>query len=282
MKYTQHIPVTQIVLLTILSICVSNQTFSQDTTPSVTVTRVTDRITVDGNLDEAMWSQAPKIGELVQRQPDTGQAPTEQTEVTLLYDANNLYVGITAFDSEPDKVIGTVMERDGSLRSDDSIEIILDTFRTQQNAFYFATNPAGAFVDGLAYDNQELNTDWNAIWEVRTKRTDSGWVAEIAIPFKSLNFPEESNQWGFNIERNIIRKLEQSRWSGARLETDFLQISEAGRITNLQGLNQGIGLDIRPFVAASWLDSDTSSDDGFDAEPGVDISYNFFFIVNVT
>jgi len=273
-KYTQHIPVTQIVLLTILSICVSNQTFSQDTTPSVTVTRVTDRITVDGNLDEAMWSQAPKIGELVQRQPDTGQAPTEQTEVTLLYDANNLYVGITAFDSEPDKVIGTVMERDGSLRSDDSIEIILDTFRTQQNAFYFATNPAGAFVDGLAYDNQELNTDWNAIWEVRTKRTDSGWVAEIAIPFKSLNFPEESNQWGFNIERNIIRKLEQSRWSGARLETDFLQISEAGRITNLQGLNQGIGLDIRPFVAASWLDSDTSSDDGFDAEPGVDISYN--------
>lgn len=274
MKYTQHIPVTQIVLLTILSICLSNQTFSQDTTPSVKVTRVTDRITVDGYLDEPIWSQAPKIGELVQRQPDTGQAPTEQTEVTLLFDLNNLYVGITAFDSEPNKVIGTVMERDGSLRSDDSIEIILDTFRTQQNAFYFATNPAGVFVDGLAYDNQELNTDWNAIWEVRTKRTESGWVAEFAIPFKSLNFPEESNQWGFNIERNIIRKLEQSRWSGARLETDFLQISEAGRITNLQGLNQGIGLDIRPFVAASWLDSDTFSHDSFDAEPGVDISYN--------
>ena len=265
---------TQIVLLTILSICLSNQTSSQDTTPSVTVTRVSDRITVDGYLDEPMWSQAPKIGELVQRQPDTGQAPTEQTEVTLLYDDNNLYVGITAFDSESNKVIGTVMERDGSLRSDDSIEIILDTFRTQQNAFYFATNPAGVFVDGLAYDNQELNTDWNAIWEVRTKHTESGWVAEFAIPFKSLNFPPGSNQWGFNIERNIIRKLEQSRWSGARLETDFLQISEAGRITNLQGLNQGIGLDIRPFVAASWLDSDTFSHDSFDAEPGVDISYN--------
>ena len=95
---------------------------------------MTDRITVDGDLDEAMWSQAPKIGELVQCQPDSGQAPTERTEVTLLYDANNLYLGFTAFDSEPDKVIGTVMERDGSLRSNDSIEIILDTFRTQQNA----------------------------------------------------------------------------------------------------------------------------------------------------
>lgn len=183
-------------------------------------------------------------------------------------------MGTTDFESEPDKVIGTVVERDGSLRSDDSAEIILDTFRNQQNAFYFATNPAGALVDGLAYDNQELNTDWNAIWEVRTKRTDSGWVAETAIPFKSLNFSEESNQWGFNIERNIIRKLEQSRWTGARQETDLLRISEAGKITNLQGLNQGIGLDIRPFVATSWLDSNLSSEDGFDAEPGFDISYS--------
>ena len=248
--------------------------FAQGETRTVTVTQVTDRLTVDGVLDEAIWKEAPKIGELVQRQPDTGQAPTERTEATLLYDANNLYIGVVAFDSEPDKVIGTVMERDGSLNSDDTLEIVLDTFRDQRNAFYFATNPAGAFVDGLAYDNEDLNTDWNAIWEVRTKRTDFGWVAEIAIPFKSLNFPAESSEWGFNLERNVIRKQEQSRWSSARLETDFLQIAEAGKITNLEGLNQGIGLDVRPFVAASWLDSDTSSEDDFDAEPGVDISYN--------
>ncbi len=243
-------------------------------TRSVTVTETTDRIIVDGALDEAIWAQAPKIGELVQRQPDTGEAPTERTDVVLLYDANNLYVGIVAFDSEPDKVIGTDMERDASLTSNDSLEIILDTFRDQRNAFYFATNPSGAFVDGLAYGNEELNTDWNAIWEVRTKRTDFGWIAEIAIPFKSLNFPAESSEWGFNIERNVVRKLEQARWTGARLETNFLQISEAGRITGLSGLNQGIGLDVRPFVAASWLDSDTSPYDGFDAEPGLDISYN--------
>jgi len=240
----------------------------------VVVTQVTDKITVDGVLDEPIWTQVPNIGELVQRQPNAGEEPTERTEVTLLYDANNMYIGVVAYDSEPDKVIGTVMERDGSLNSDDSLAIVLDTFRDQRNAFYFATNPAGAFVDGLAFTNEQLNTDWNAIWEVRTQRTDFGWVAEIAIPFKSLNFPADSTEWGFNIERNIYRKLEENRWSGARLETDFLQISEAGRITNLQGLQQGIGLDIRPFLAASWLDSDTSSEDGFDVEPGVDFSYN--------
>ncbi|QXD30701.1 hypothetical protein [Candidatus Pelagisphaera phototrophica] len=84
--------------------------FAQSETRTVAVTQVTDRLTVDGVLDEAIWKEVPKIGELVQRQPDTGQAPTERTEATLLYDANNLYIGVVAYDSEPDKVIGTVME----------------------------------------------------------------------------------------------------------------------------------------------------------------------------
>lgn len=241
---------------------------------SVAVTPIQSKITIDGTLDEAVWKQAPKIGDLIQQQPIPGVAPSERTEVTLLYDANNLYIGVIAYDSEPDKVIGTQMERDASLNSDDNLKIILDTFRDQRNAYYFATNPSGAFVDGLAFANGQLNTNWNAIWDMRAKRTDFGWVAEIAIPFKSLNFPANESEWGFNISRNVYRKLEESRWTGARLETDFLQVSEAGTITNLHGLNQGIGLDIRPFIAASWLHSDTSRDDGFDAEPGLDLSYN--------
>lgn len=247
---------------------------SPDSKRTISVTKTAERISIDGILDEPIWTQAPDIGDLVQRQPNPGETPTERTKVTLLYDANNLYIGVKAFDSEPNKVIGTLMERDASLNSDDHLEIILDTFRDQRNAFYFATNPSGAFVDGLAFGNEELNTDWDAIWDMRTKRTDFGWAAEIAIPFKSLNFPANSSEWGFNISRNIYRKLEENRWTGARLETDFLQISEAGKITNLEGLNQGIGLDIRPFVAASWLDSETISDDGFDAEPGLDFFYN--------
>ena len=144
------------------------------------------------------------------------------------------------------------MARDASLASDDRIEILLDTFRDQRSAFYFATNPSGALVDGLVANGQ-LNTDWDAIWDVRTRRTDQGWVAEFAIPFKSLSFPAGQTVWGFNIARNIYRKLEEDRWSGARLETQFYQVSEAGEITNLDGLTQGIGLDVRPFLAGRWL-----------------------------
>jgi len=245
---------------------------SSDTVRRVSVPYIKDKITIDGVLDESIWKSAPKIGDLIQREPDTGQPVSEKTEITLLRDEDNLYVGVVAYDSEPDKIIGTTMERDPSLRSEDRVSILLDTFQDQRNAFYFATNPAGALLDGLAFGNQDLNTNWDAIWDVQTKRTDQGWTAEFAIPFKSLNFPEDQETWGFNIIRSIYRKPEESVWSGASLESTFLKVSEAGEITNMQGINQGIGLDVRPFVAASWLDTKETGD--FDFEPGLDIFYN--------
>jgi hypothetical protein len=241
---------------------------------SAAVTSTSGPISIDGSLSEAAWASAPKIGELIQRQPDTGQPPTQRTEVTLLRDEDNLYIGIHAYDAEPDRIVGTQMIRDASLNADDRIEIVLDTFRDQRSAFYFATNPAGALVDGLAFANGQLNTDWDAIWNVRTSRTSGGWVAEFAIPFKSLSFPAGQNVWGFNIARTISRRLEDDRWSGARLDTQFLQVSEAGEITNLGGLTQGIGLDLRPFLAGRWLHLGGSGDDQFTRKPGLDVFYS--------
>ena len=104
----------------------------------------------------------------MQRQPEQGRPPTERTDVTLLYDRDHLYVGVVAYDSEPQRVIGTQMARDASLAADDRVEILLDTFRDQRSAFYFATNPSGALVDGLVANGQ-LNADWDAIWDVRTQ-----------------------------------------------------------------------------------------------------------------
>lgn len=243
-------------------------------TRSANVTSISEPIAIDGILSESVWTSAPKIGDLIQRQPDTGRPPSERTDVTLLRDEDNLYVGVYAYDAEPNRIVGTQMARDGGLMADDRIELVLDTFRDQRSAFYFATNPAGALVDGLAFTNGQLNTEWDAIWHVRTSRTSDGWIAEFAIPFKSLSFPAGENVWGFNIARTISRKLEDDRWSGARLDTQFLQVSEAGEITNLAGLTQGIGLDLRPFLAGRWLNLSGPGNDDFSSKPGLDIFYS--------
>jgi hypothetical protein len=242
-------------------------------TRSAVVTAIATAITIDGALDEDAWRLAPTIGALVQRQPNVGEPPTERTDIILLHDRDNLYIGVMAYDTEPDRVIGTQMARDGSVTADDNIEILLDTFRDQRSAFYFATNPSGALVDGLA-TNGQLNTEWDGIWDVRTRRTDQGWVAEFAIPFKSLSFPAGQSVWGFNISRSIFRKLEDARWSGARLQTQFQQLSEAGQITNLEGLTQGVGLNVRPFIAGRWLRFGGTREDDFNRKPGVDLFYN--------
>jgi hypothetical protein len=116
--------------------------------------------------------------------------------------------------------------------------------------------------------------DWDAIWNVRISRTDLGWSAEFAIPFKSLGFPSGQTDWGFNISRRVQRKLEESRWSGARLEMEFRQVSEAGTITNLEGITQGIGLDMRPFAGGRWLHTVANGNDTITGRPGLDMFYN--------
>ena len=241
---------------------------------SAVVTAIDTDIVIDGSLDEAPWRQSPKIGELVQRIPRAGARPTERTEVTLLHDKDNLYIGVMCYDSEPDRVLASQMARDAMLNPDDRLSIILDTFRDQSNAFHFSTNPNGALVDGLVFANGETNEDWDAIWIVKTKRSDEGWSAEFAIPFKSLSFPSGETVWGFNISRIIQRKLEEVRWTGARFQTQFFQVSEAGEITNLEGLEQGVGLDVRPFIAQRWLHEGTTGNDVVRGKPGLDLFYN--------
>ena len=245
---------------------------------SARVTRITSEIAIDGLLDESVWTSSPTIGDLIQRQPLTGESPTERTVVTLLHDGDSLYIGVMCYDSEPDQIVGNEMGRDASMRFEDQISIVLDTYRDQRNAFFFATNPAGALVDGLVFANGQSNNDWDTIWTVRTRRTDEGWSAEFEIPFKSLTFPVNETVWGFNISRIIGRKLEEDRWSGAILQTQFLNVSEAGEITNLEGLTQGIGLNIRPFVSGRRFHraarEGTVADNIYTGKPGLDMFYN--------
>jgi hypothetical protein len=193
----------------VLRAATPQQTTSTDSVRSASVTAIRTDITVDGLLGEPEWRMAPTIGDLIQREPRTGDAPSEKTDVTLLHDGNYLFIGVMSYDSEPRRIIGTDMTRDADLRFEDRIEILLDTYGDQRNAFYFATNPAGALVDGLVFANGQSNLAWDAIWTVRTRRTNKGWSAEFAIPFKSLSFPSGRTVWSFNVSRTIQRKIEE-------------------------------------------------------------------------
>jgi len=186
--------------------------------------------TIDGLVTDDAWLAVQPYKDFTQQDPIEGAPASEETEVRVLLGQKTLYIGIVAFDSEPDKILVTESRRDGELNETDSVQLVLDTFNDNQNAFLFGTNPVGMEYDGqVAAEGQTggfvqaagqrgsqrggvsgYNPNWDGDWVVRAAITERGWEAEMAIPLKTLRYePGEDRVWGFNVVRNIRRKNEQ-------------------------------------------------------------------------
>jgi hypothetical protein len=247
-----------------------------------------DAPTVDGYLDEAVWQNGGLVSEFVQQEPDEGEGSTERTDVRLLFDAKNLYIGVWAYDSDPDAVTATEMRRDSDrILQEDNFQIILDTFKDSRSAFMFVTNPLGAKLDQQVFNEGEggiagfgnsanVNRDWDGVWHVVARRTSDGWVAEIVVPMVTLRFPEaEAQSWGFNLMRNIARKNEQAYWAPIPQAYTLTRVSLAGSLNGLAGLNRGLDLRVTPFVTsgASRVLEEGVTDESFERDAGLDLKY---------
>lgn len=214
------------------------------------VAGVAEGIRVDGVLSEPAWARAAAIGPLLQSDPKEGAPPSEETEVRVLFDADNLYFGITCRDRTVSAIVSTQLARDADLEVDDHVIVVIDPFLDHRNGFFFMVNPAGARADGQISNNSEhLSFDWDGIWDARTRLTEEGWVAEIVIPLKTLRFKPGQAVWGLNVERQIKRLQERDRWASPRRDIWIGNLAAAGELTGLTRLQQGRGLDIRPFVS---------------------------------
>ena len=232
-------------------------------------------IVIDGELDEPQWNRAGLAKDFVQSEPYSGKPASEPTEVRLLYDRQNLYVGVYCFDSEGKSgVIVHDMDRDFSPRSGDLFQVVFDTFDDDRNGFAFGTNPKGAKRDlQVGGDGLSFNRDWDALWHIKAKVTDRGWQAEFAIPFKTLRFrPGESQVWGVNFYRSIRRKNERTYWAPIPRPYSLHRVSMAGSLEGINGIRQGRNLYIKPYVSAPVLRREEDDVD-FMPDAGLDIKY---------
>ena len=181
----------------------------------VAAVRTAEPIDVDGRLDEAAWRLATPAADFVQQQPDEGQPARLRTEVRFLYDASTLYVGAMLHDDDPKRVVINELKRDFTEANNDLFGVVLDTFRDRRTAYGFVTNPGGAQRETQAYDSGERDdASWNAVWVARTAILEDGWSVEMAIPFKTLRFPEgDDQQWGLNLVRVVRRTNQIATWS---------------------------------------------------------------------
>jgi len=208
---------------------------------------VQDEIRIDGVLNEPAWQIPPSIHNLVQVEPRPGESPTEAPQVWISFSKSALYIAVRCQDSRAAQIMASEMGRDAELGENDKIELVLDTYHDHRNAYYFATNPAGALVDGRVTENQQASMEWDGIWIVRTHLDGQGWSAEFEIPFKTIGFSPDLSEWGFNISRYLARVRETSRWASPSLDVKLNQTVMAGHLRGLEGISQGVGLDVKPY-----------------------------------
>ncbi len=238
------------VLCLILGLLVPQLLFGTDNKPTMTALYIKSPIKFDGNLDEPVWKSAQPATNFKQREPDNGAPATERTEIRILYDQNNLYIGVLCFDSQPDKIIANSLVRDSDLRGDDKLTIVIDTYLDHRTGFVFATNPNGARLDAYQYaPERRPNSNWNGVWDVRAKITPGGWQAEIIISFKTLRFANLSEQtWGINFQRIIQRKNEEDLWSGYGYNEGIAYFSSAGKLHGLINVRRGHQIEFFPYA----------------------------------
>ncbi len=219
------------------------------------------QINLDGRIDEDVWQDATAITDFTQQEPVEGSDPSEPTEIRVVFDDDNLYIGAIIYD-DPEQVLAFQRERDASLGTDDRFMWILDTFLDGRTGYFFEINAAGLMGDGVITGGGRgrgfggggggINKAWDGIWEARTAMRPDGWSVEIQIPFRTLNFNPDQAEWGINFQRTIRRKNEEILWRGWRRSEGLFKPVFAGRLQGLQNMSQGLGLEAVPSAIANY------------------------------
>lgn len=234
--------------------------------PSLAVTVVDRRPTIDGRLNEALWSSEPAASHFTQVDPRDGATPSERTEVRIAYDRDAIYVGVRLFDSQASHIVSRLSRRDGQTSSD-AFTISLDSYHDHRTAFRFTVNAAGVKSDELvSNDADDGDASWDPVWDAAASIDSAGWSVEMRIPLSQLRFGEQNDQtWGANFTRYIARTGEILKWSWAP-RSQAGAVSLYGHLTGFRELGgtQSHRIEITPYaITQGDLDNSVASGDPF-------------------
>jgi hypothetical protein len=210
-NYLQR-PIFSLITLTLCAVSAG----AADTNSRLMPVRFEEPPTIDGLLDDATWKTAARVEGFVQIRPVFGEPSPVMTSVLLGYDDAALYIAFSCQDDDVGRIAASITARDGEFDDDDTVLVMLDTFRDGDSAYYFGTNSLGTQFDGtIANNGRTVDDRWDAAWENASVSTDTGWTAEFRIPFAVLRYASgDEAVWGINFQRIYPRRLETSVWAG--------------------------------------------------------------------
>jgi hypothetical protein len=250
----------------------------------ITAVRVSDAPEIDGALDEAFWQDIDPVSGFRQRWPVDGAPASERTEVRVAYDGDAIYFGMIMFDGEPDRILRSILRREGRIDKDDRIVIALDTYHDGRSAYVFELNPFGTQGDAH-FTNEALSGlgpwEWEGVYESEARVTSRGWELEVAIPLTTIRFEEtDVATMGIAFYRSIRRKNEEVLWPhipqrfSSGLPSGFDQVSQYATLVGLEGLQPGRHVEVKPFAILGAQRMDGGEETTVVDEVGLDVKYS--------
>ncbi len=230
---------------------------------SINLTEFSSPPKIDGALENPFWEGGVLIDDFTQFEPLEGGNPSEKTEAFIAYDKDNLYLAFRCYDSKPKAIRACLTPRDKA-EEDDAITVYLDTFNDKKRAFVFQVNPCGIQVDGIFTEStgrhrrggrgsggfERFDRNWDTHFLADARIDDQGYTIEMAIPFRSLRFPNaESQRWGIKIMRSIRRKNEEIYWPPHTRDVNGFLV-QSGTLEFHGAIAKGKNIEIMPVVTA--------------------------------
>jgi hypothetical protein len=202
---------------------------------------------IDGKLDDPAWESVPWSENFTQGSPNSGEAPSQNTQFKVLYDDKNIYFGIRAFDTDPELIVNRVARRDDF--DADWVEVNIDSYYDKRTAFSFTLSPAAVRGDELiSNDGNDWDSSWDPVWYGATSVDEKGWIAEMRIPLSQLRFSAGDNQtWGLQVNRQLYRKDERSNWRFIPNNSPGW-VSQFGQLKGITGIKPSRRMEVLPYV----------------------------------
>ncbi len=220
---------------------------------------------IDGRLDDAAWKQGEWAGDYKQNMPTEGAAPSQKTELKILYDDRNLYFAIRAYD-DPAKVTRYPGRRDDfNNYAVDVVGICFDSYNSKKTGFEFDLTAGGSKIDLiLGNGDMDWDTTWDAVWDGKVAHDEKGWTAEFRIPLNQLRYgPQDEQVWGMHAWRWIARNQEEDQWQLIPRQNTG-RMYQLGELHGLRGLPRSRHVELMPYALGKASSGPTVSTGGTD------------------
>ena len=254
----------------------------------ISISRTSEEMKIDGVLDEKSWQVSESAENFIRVTPvDTGFA-IAQTTVVITYDKTNLYVGAVCYDPSPGKRPVESLRRDFEFNKNDNFRIHIDTYNNLTNGFAFGVSAAGAQADGVINNGNQSSFTWDIKWRSSVKNYEDRWVAEMAIPFRSLRYFGGEKEWGVNFGRLDLKTNEKSAWAPVPRQFPHNSLPHAGTLVWDEPPDKaGLRLSVIPYATGTVIKNTEAGESakwkwnaGFDTKMILSTSMNLDLTVN--